>query len=63
MSNLHICSICNRKFRDDQEYVDHVCRDNYTPADPEHLGEAFATVSASALKRGKDRAEKVKNKA
>lgn len=52
MAQLHICSKCNRKFGSDQDYVDHVCIDNYTPADPEHQGEVFATISAAALKRG-----------
>lgn len=52
MAQLHICGKCNKKFGSDQDYIDHVCRDNYTPADPEHLGEAFATVSAAAVARG-----------
>jgi hypothetical protein len=51
-AQLHICGVCNRKFGSDEEYTTHVCRDNYTPADIEHQGEAFATISAAALKRG-----------
>lgn len=61
-----ICKPCGKTFDTNEEYLDHKCEkaDGFTPRDPEYVIKTtspnFAKVSESAIKRGKDKAEKEK---
>ncbi|HEY1249358.1 MAG TPA: hypothetical protein VGE97_10245 [Nitrososphaera sp.] len=52
----HVCGQCELGFMTEEEYCNHTCdKTGFTPAEPEHLGEEFALISASAQKRGEIR--------
>jgi len=55
MMKQHKCGKCEKSFKTEKEYLDHVCVSGFKPTQPENLGEQFIKISEAALKRGEAR--------
>lgn len=59
---MEICSICKRKFKKEEDYLNHECVTGFTPKDFDHqvtLNPEYSKISEEALKRGQSNSEKI----
>ena len=55
---MDICSVCDKRFVNTSDYLDHLCKTGFKPTEMKHqirLDHNYAKISESAVKRGNNK--------